>query len=373
MVVKESIFWNLIRIIWQKKKILIISFFASMIITLIVTTLMSKTYKARLTFIVNEENTGFNISSLISDIPFDIAGLEASKSDKYVALLKSRNVRDVLIEKFNLWEEYDEEYLEFLYKELDKNIEVEDNLDNTVTINCYFKDSPEKALDMLNSLYNELYNYSLELNKAKSKDYREYMEKSLNETFEKVALLEDSLKHFQMKNKIILFDEQAKFSFQALGELEAQNMEYKVEYAFLQSSVSNNNPELQEIKRKLDAVQNLKNNLYKEGEEYIIAFNKMPEYGIKYYRLLRDIGIQQQILKILLPIVQNARIEEQKETVNIQIIDEPFLPQYKVKPKRILYMIVVTMLVLIIELFYFAFMDIFSKNKNQIIDWVSKE
>ena len=115
------------------------------------------------------------------------------------------------------------------------------------------------------------------------------------------------------------------------------------------------------MEKKLNAIEQKKNKLYKEGEDYIMAFDKMPVYGLTYYRISRDIMIQQEILKILLPIVQNARIEEKKQTVNIQLVDPPFIPQYKSKPKRLTYMIIFTMIVGIIELFYFALMDAYKK------------
>ena len=103
-----------------------------------------------------------------------------------------------------------------------------------------------------------------------------------------------------------------------------------------------------------------------------MAFDKMPEYGITYFRLSRDIMIQQEILKILLPIVQNARIEEKKQTVNIQLVDPPFIPQYKAKPKRLTYMIIFSMLVGILELFYFSIMDAYKKNQSEINAWINK-
>ncbi len=372
MIVQESIFWNFIRIVWQKKKVFLITFFASMIIMFIVTTLMSKTYKASLTFIVNEESSGFNFTSLISDLPFDLGGMGSSQGDKYVALLNGRKIRDVLIKEFDLHKEYGEDYIEFVYKELDNNIEIMDNLDKTLTINCYFKDSPEKSLQMVNLLYNELYKYSLELNREKSKNYREFLENSLSETYLTLSNLEDSMKTFQIKNRIIKFDEQATFSFQILGELEAQKMIYRIEYDVLKLSASKNNPELIDLKRKLEAIKNTKQRLFQKGEEYTLAFDKMPDLGLTYFRLFREIKIQQEVLKFLLPIVQNARIEEKKETVNIQIIDKPFLPQYKVKPKRLTYMIIVTLLLLLAELFYFALIDAYKKNKEEIDSWVAQ-
>jgi len=99
MVTKESIFWNLLRILWPRKKFIIITILSTAIVTFIITTLMPKTYKASLTFIVNEEDTGFNISSLLSDLPLDIGSVGNKGFDKYLALLGSRRVRDVLIEK----------------------------------------------------------------------------------------------------------------------------------------------------------------------------------------------------------------------------------------------------------------------------------
>ena len=372
MEIKESIFWNLVRILWQKKYVFIITVFSVALITFIITSLMAKTYKATLTFIVNEDQGGLNISSLISDLPFDIGGMGSTNVDKYIAMLKSRRVKDALIKKFDLWKEYGAEYIELLYKEIDNNIEIQDNMDGTITINCYFKRHPEKAAEMVQTMYDELYSFSLELNKEKSKDYREFLEKNLNETYKLLSLYEDSLKDFQIKNKVIQFDEQAKFSFTALAELESKSMLYKIEYDVLKKSVSANNPKLNELEAKYKAIQNKMNYLYKNGEDYVMAFNKMPEYGLIYYRLLRKVTIQQEVLKILFPMVQNSRIEEKKETVNIQIIDPPFIPQYKTKPKRLTYMIIFTFLAVFLEILYFAFNETFQKNKVEIKKWINK-
>jgi capsule polysaccharide export protein KpsE/RkpR len=334
---------------------------------------MPKTYKASMTFIVNEETGGFNISTLLNDLPLGLSGMASTNVDKYVALLESRRIKDVIIKEFDLWNVYEEDYIEFVYKKLNNNIDVIDNLDGTVTVNCFYEKEPEKAAAMAQRIYDELYALALELQKEKSRDYREFLEGSLEETYKTLATLEDSLKEFQMENRILQFEQQAEFSFEALAELEAQNMLQSVEYEYLKGSVSANNPELLTVKQRLEAIQNKKTELYREGEEYIMAFSKMPEYGLQYFRLFRDITIQQEILKILLPIVQNARIEEKKETVNIQLIDAPFIPQYKSKPKRLTYMIIFTMLVGIFELLFFAVWDAYKNNKSEIDNWVLRD
>ena len=263
MELKNSLFWNLVRILWQRRKIFFISIFSTAIITFIITTLLPKTYKASLTFIVNEEDTGFNITSILSDLPVDIGGFGTTNVDKYLALLESRKIKDVLIEKFNLWEEYDEEYIEHVYKELSQNIEIKDNLDGTITINTFFKRDPQKSADMAQTIYNELYKVSLILKKEKTKNYREFLEKSLDETYSTLEMLEDSLKIFQIKNRILKFDDQIEFSFKALAELEAQKMIFKVEYDYLKSTLAKNSPELKEVENRLEAINRTKENLYK--------------------------------------------------------------------------------------------------------------
>ena len=152
-----------------------------------------------------------------------------------------------------------------------------------------------------------------------------------------------------------------------------QNMLYLIEYDYMKGALAVNSPELKELESRLDAIKNTKDKLYTDGEEYIMAFDKMPKLGLTYFRLFREITIQQEILKFLLPVVHNARAEEKKETVNVQVIDAPFVPQYKVAPKRLTYMIVLCMLLFIFEVLYFSIKDAYKNNKEEIQDWVLKD
>jgi uncharacterized protein involved in exopolysaccharide biosynthesis len=65
-------------------------------------------------------------------------------------------------------------------------------------------------------------------------------------------------------------------------------------------------------------------------------FQKIPEYGVKYVRLYRDIKLQELLLEFILPQYEQARIQEAKDTPTIQVIDEAVLPIRKSKPKRAL-------------------------------------
>lgn len=372
MEVRSNIFWNFVKIFWMHKIFIIISCAVVFVGTFIITTLMPKTYKANLTFVVLEEERGLNLSSIVGELPFKLGGLTTTDVDKFIAFLKSRRIRDVIIQKFDLWEEYKVDYIEQLYKSLDRDVEIVDNLDGTVTINCYFKRYPEKAVQMAQTFYDELYKVVLELNREKSTDFRLYMENSYNETQKKLAALEDSMRVFQLQNRVVEFETQTKSSFEAVAELEAEKQKYKVQMDYLSTVGTSSNEKLKELQLKYDIVDDNIQRLIKEGENYILALENLPNKGLTYYRLFRDIKIQQKIVEILLPLYQNAKMEEQKKTANLQLLDAPFIPQYKSKPKRLTYMIVITFILFALEILFFAVKETYRNSKTEIKAWLNQ-
>lgn len=372
MEVKTSIFWNFVKVFWKNKIFITVSCLIIFIGAFIVTSLMPKTYKASLTFVVFKEETGINISSIIGELPFKLGGIGTTEIDKYIAYLKSRRIRDVVIQEFDLWKEYDVEYIEELYMALDRNVEIIDNLDGTVTINCYFRRFPEKAARMAQLFYDELYNLVLELNRQKSREFREYLEENYEENQNRLAQFEDSLKEFQLKNKIIEIDVQTKFSFDALAKLIAEDQQFKLQIEYLKKFGTSKNEKLKEFQIKHKIIQKNIDKIMKEGENYVLALNELPTQGLQYYRLLRNVSIQQKIMEILLPILENARMEEQKKTANLQLLDPPFVPQYKARPKRLRYMLLLTFLLFTIEMLIFGIKESFRNSKDEIKTWLNQ-
>jgi len=372
MEIKSNIFWNFVKIFWQHKKFIIASCIGIMIITFIVTTLMPKTYKASLTFVIIEEETGFSLSSIIGELPFKLGGFGTTEADRFVAFLESRRIRDIVIKEFDLFKEYGEVYIEHVYKSLNENVDIIDNLDGTVTINCYFKRFPEKAAAMVQLFYDELYKVVLELNRQKSTAFREYVEENYNINQKQLAQLEDSMRVFQLKNKIIEFESQTKFSFEALAQLEAEKQSYKLQIDYLKKFGTGQFEKLKELELKYAIVESNIKKLLSEGENYIFAFNNLPDKGLQYFRLLRDITIQQKIMEILLPLLENAKMEEQKKTANLQLLDPPFIPQYKYKPKRLTYMILITFFLFVIEILFFSIHESYKNSKSDIKAWLQR-
>lgn len=78
--------------------------------------------------------------------------------------------------------------------------------------------------------------------------------------------------------------------------------------------------------------KNLKSSL-----NLFIPFEKIPETGVAYVRLMRDYEyLENKLLEFLYPIYEQARIEEQKDIPVVLVVDKAIAPQKKSAPKRAL-------------------------------------
>ena len=74
----------------------------------------------------------------------------------------------------------------------------------------------------------------------------------------------------------------------------------------------------------------------------------MPDIAIQYLRNYRDVKIQQEILEIVLPMYEQAKVEEQKSIPTIMVIDKAVPPELKYSPKRLIIILGIFFLALFI-------------------------
>ena len=60
----------------------------------------------------------------------------------------------------------------------------------------------------------------------------------------------------------------------------------------------------------------------------------MPPLFAEYYRLFREVEIQQEIYKVLYPQFEQQKLNFNEINSGLSLIDEPTLPTYKFYPKR---------------------------------------
>ena len=105
-------------------------------------------------------------------------------------------------------------------------------------------------------------------------------------------------------------------------------------------------------------IRKMKNTGSPEGT--IPPLDELPEKGINYFRLLREVEINSKILEFILPFYEQAKVEEKKDIPTLQVIDNAIPPEKKSYPPRTIFTLVITFGVFIITFFFI----IIKENQN---------
>jgi capsule polysaccharide export protein KpsE/RkpR len=260
-------------------------------------------------------------------------------SVNYLAILKSRRASEALIREYDLINVYDisNNSMEKAIKALEGNLNIEVSPDGTILLEVYDRDSV-RAAAMANSLVRILNEVAIDLGTREARSNRMFLEKRVDESKAELAGAEQRLKEYQEKQGVVILNEQAKETAQAAGELYAKRMELDIKMAIMEKTSGEGNPAYDQYKL--------------EKSEIDRRLAKFPEMGLQSYRLFRDILVQQKILEFLIPMYEQARLEEQKDVPVVVVLDRAVPAERKAKPKRLLIMGASTLSALFLAMLY---------------------
>jgi tyrosine-protein kinase Etk/Wzc len=270
-----------------------------------------------------------------------------SEADRYLAILKSSTVLNAVIQKFDLVQVYDiTEYpIENSVKELLTNVDFKIEDEGNITITVYDKD-PQRAADMTNYFVEMLNKTNTGLQGQNAHGNRQFIEERYKKNLSDLAKAEDSLKLFQKKYGVIALPEQTEASIKAAAEITGQLALKEVQANVLRRTQSADNPsviatqiEVDELHNKLTQM-NRGTNIPQNEMKVFVPFNKIPDLGGEYIRRFRDVEIQYKILQFITPLYEQAKVEEQRQTPSVIILDRAIPAERKAKPKISLYALI---------------------------------
>jgi tyrosine-protein kinase Etk/Wzc len=251
----------------------------------------------------------------------------ATESDRYMAILKSETALMKVIERFDLTKVYEITSYprEKTMKALLSNTEFEIADEGNLSITVYDKD-PQRAADMANYFVQVLNEINSSMQATNAKANREFIEKRVEKCQNDLRAAEDTLKEFQQVSGMIIIPDQSSSSISAVAELYATKAKKEVEAGILQRTVGPDNPLYRQTQVEL--------------EEISKKVSEIPGMGIGSLRLYRDVAIQQKILEFLLPLYEQAKVEEKRSTPSVIVLDHAQVAERKAKPKILLYALI---------------------------------
>jgi uncharacterized protein involved in exopolysaccharide biosynthesis len=87
----------------------------------------------------------------------------------------------------------------------------------------------------------------------------------------------------------------------------------------------------------------------------MLRLGNSPQILMSFLRYQREVEIQSKIVSFLLPVYEQAKIEEKRETPTIMVLDKPYIAEKKTKPKRLTMVIVFTFLGFVVSTLLYLF------------------
>ena len=375
---------EIIQILNKRKKLLFYPVIILTILTVLITLFMPLTYRSTAVIL---PPTGENVSGfmgMLGGLPLGQFGLSATDEEAYLylAILKSRTVLERIVEKYQLQEEWNSRYLEDAVKILSNSTEINIEDEGTITISMdfsttWFPDKEEKrrvsnfAANIANTYVTILDSTNRRLKMNQARIYRDLIEKRYEKNLTDLKIVEHNLRNFQEKYGIISLEHQTKASIEMAANLQAQIITMELEYRALKNSMTKSSPavmnleiKIRELKSTLQKIEG-KDNLKISDSDNIVfpQLTKLPELGIEYLRLYREMEVQNQLYEFLTKKYEEAKIQESKDSPTVQILDVAIPFERKYKPKRSLIVLTVFMLT---GLFSMILIFILEKNKFSI-------
>ncbi len=304
-----------------------------------------KWYKSTATVFPAEQTSLFpgleGVSSLARTLGVGraIGGISSrTELDRFMAILKSETALMRVIERFNLTNVYEITSYprEKTMKELLSNTNFEVAEEGNLVIEMYDKD-PRRVADMANYFVQILNEINSTMQASNAKANREFIEQRVGKNRSDLHAAEEVLKTYQEKSGIMITPDQNGSGVSAVAELYAMKARKEIELAILQRTVSRDHPVLLQSATELEEVNKK------------VAL--MPEAGVGTLRLYREVVIQQKIMEFLVPLYEQAKVEEKRSTPSVIVLDRGEVPERKAKPKITLYILLAFVITTILSLF----------------------
>jgi uncharacterized protein involved in exopolysaccharide biosynthesis len=151
--------------------------------------------------------------------------------------------------------------------------------------------------------------------------------------------LQKAFEAFQVANKAFVVPEQIKLSLKNYAEIKSAAILNELRMKALEREFHGALPELEEL-QKNDLLYNQKlSNIESDASP-----NVLPSLGLstkllpRYANLSREIEVETQVILLLSREAEETRLQESKNISSLTVIDPPYVPTYKFRPKRIVLM-----------------------------------
>lgn len=283
----------------------------------------------------------------------ELLGKKGGNYVRYLAILTSRTTMQQVVDRFNLVDVYDvadhrypnEEALRRLGK--DATFVVSPDFDYlSVQV---LDDDPRRAAQMSTYFVEILNERHIAMNSSSAAEQRQFMERRLREAEVELDSVLAAQQDFQQRYGVVQLDAQATALMTALATAQAHVAEAEAEYQALAVLYGEENDQVTAARAALDAARQQVGRLSSGGESFMpVPLQRLPEVNRQYATLMVELKTQEEILRVVRPLYEQAVLQERQELDAVQVLDPAVPPQRKAEPARMVLVLVAALSALLL-------------------------
>ncbi len=339
----EHSLWPALRVLWGQRWLIAVITGIAAAGSVIISLLLPSWYMAETRLLLPGKPASGLLSTLAtgstSVTATSLLGGITGDFQRHLSILDSRIVKESVVHKFNLVNVYDladsdaPEY--WAVRTLSRYVSfVVDQEYNHLTVRILDR-SPQRSADMANFFVEELNRVNARLASQNARVFREKLEQRYSAFEAELDSVSNAIRDIQVQSGIMDVSAQVEAFMTGMVEVRMNLLIAEVEYDRLYYLYGANNSSVRSAKRARDAVRSS----YEEalaGKEALmpIAQDSLPEVALQFQELEMERLILAELLAYTRPVLEEARLEEQRQIEAVEVIDPAVPPVEKARPVR---------------------------------------
>jgi uncharacterized protein involved in exopolysaccharide biosynthesis len=265
--------------------------------------------------------------------------------EMYVSFFRGRTVEDAVIQRFGLRDRYKSKTMYDAREAFEKHSTVALGAkDGLIRISVEDRD-PKVASEIANGYVDEFKKLSATLAITEAAQRRLFFQQQLTEAKDNLTTAEEAMKRTEISTGVLQVDSQARALLESAAVLRGQAVAKEVQIQSMRAFATEDNPELIVAKRQLAELQAQISKLAGQGpDEFIVSKGRAPEASMEYLRKLRDLKYNETVFELIAKQFELAKLDEARQGSIVQVVDVAVPPDKKSSPKRMLIVLMTTLL-----------------------------
>ncbi|MDR9418373.1 GumC family protein [Gracilimonas sp.] len=363
------------RELYKNKIKIVVLVFAVSVIVAIFSLFLNNKYKSTANLLPNpSRGIGFDLFAEeggLQGIASSFLGGQSDEANRFYIILESYTVKKEVVEKFNLIERYEtseaEDPLRAAILTLEDHLNFESKEEGNFIIDVWDTD-PDTAKMIADFLIEKLNTRSTTIATREASKYRDFIETRYQKSITEFDSLSTELKSFQQKYGVLELPTQVEQYFSVIASLSTAKYRAEIELNLLEETVNTSSTAYQNALNQYQTISKKLEEVYSDTlpDNIELNFTALPEISNRYMWLMQEVEIQKEIQKFLVPVYEQAKMEEAKALPIVSVVDEPVVPVLKDKPKRMLIVLMAAISALILCFLYYVAVLSFRKNNDLI-------